>query len=136
MKTLLILITVISEILSMVPTHRVDAAYSCNVNLSGTEVRMQGAIRAQQNYYFVSGNGLDIYCDGTARWTVDNEAKEVYIEPATGLDEFLTDPESYLGALSGLEIKNVRYSKPDADLSGYRFDTDSLDSSWVITDLR
>ncbi len=136
MKSVLILITVISEILSMVQNHRVDASYSCEMNVSGTEVIVKGRITAQQNYYFVSGNGLDIYCDGQSRWTVDTESKEVYIEAASGLKEFLSDPDSYLGALSNLEIKDVKYSDPEGDIGRYRFNTGSLDSSWVVSDLR
>lgn len=136
MKALVILISIITEILSMVPNHRVDASYSCEMSIADANVTVTGRITAQQNYYFVSGNGLDIYCDGESRWTVDSEAREVYIEKACGLEEFLSDPDTYLGALSDLKIKNVKYSSPESDLSLYRFDTKSLDSSWVVTDLR
>ncbi len=136
MKALVVLVSIITEILAMVPDHRVDATYSCEMTVANAIVLVTGRITAQQNYYFVSGNGLDIYCDGESRWTVDSEAREVYIEPACGLEEFLSDPESYLGALSDLKIRNVEYSSPEVDLSLFRFDTNSIDSSWVVTDLR
>lgn len=136
MKTLIVLISIITEILSMISTHRVDVSYSCEINVSETTVSVEGHITAQQNYYYVSGNGLDIYCDGQSRWTVDREAREVYIEQACGLEEFISDPDSYLGALSDLKIKDVKYSSLEDGASIFRFDTKSLDNSWVVTDLR
>ncbi|HIT47343.1 MAG TPA: hypothetical protein IAC35_05760, partial [Candidatus Cryptobacteroides merdipullorum] len=57
--------------------------------------------------------------------------KEVYIENAGGIAEVLL----YRDSVSNLQISDVRYSAPSKS-SVFDFDTSTLDSSWVITDLR
>ena len=45
-----------------------------------TEITGGGSVRMQGESYFLEDNGLEVYCDGTARWTVDRTAREVIIE--------------------------------------------------------
>jgi outer membrane lipoprotein-sorting protein len=39
-----------------------------------------GTIRLQGDAFVMKGDGLEVYCDGTTRWTVDTAAEECYIE--------------------------------------------------------
>lgn len=50
--------------------------------------------------YHVSGNGMDIWCDGVTRWTIDRNAREAYIEPVNAESaDYLSNPATLLGAL-------------------------------------
>ena len=75
---------------------------------------------------------MEIYCDGQTRWTVDPEEKEVYIEHSGGIREILDGDNS----LKSLSLKNIKYIPQTGGLRDFRFDSSSLDSSWVVTDLR
>ena len=75
---------------------------------------------------------MEIYSDGATRWTVDPASKEVYIEPADGLAELV----AYRDSLAELKITGLKYLPLLDDLSAFRFDTATLDASWVVTDLR
>ena len=86
----------------------------------------------QGECYRAVGNGMEIYCDGATRWTVDPASKEVYIETAGGLEELLAWKDS----ITELSVTEVKYLPLSDDLSAFRFDTESLDDAWVVTDLR
>ena len=66
--------------------------------------------------YHVFGNGMDLWCDGKTRWTVDRNAREAYIEAVDpDAADYLSNPASLLGALeSAFEVKSVS----DVTLSG------------------
>lgn len=52
----------------------------CSISVSGTRIQGEASIKVRKDAYFMSGNGLQIYCDGSRVWTMDPEQKEVYIE--------------------------------------------------------
>ena len=57
------------------------AAFSYTYSLSGQmPVTGSGEIRFQNDSFTMKGDDLEIYCDGTTRWTVDTAAEECYIE--------------------------------------------------------
>ena len=39
-----------------------------------------GTVRLQDDAFIMKGDGLEVYCDGATRWTVDTAAEECYIE--------------------------------------------------------
>lgn len=121
----------IGEILGHLDTNRVSLEYDC-VTRSPSSLHLSGTLILEGNCYFAKGNGIEIYCDGKTRWTVDPEEKEVYIEEAGGIKEILEGDDS----LESLSIKNIKYIPQTGSLRDFRFDTSSLDSSWVVTDLR
>ena len=114
---------------AMVEKGRVSAEYSFMMQ---GKIHCSGTITIQQPCFKAVGNGLEIYCDGVSRWTVDREIKEVYIEPAERPDEYIR----YLSDVTDLDIKSVRTEAPGDDTGIFTFDTETLDSSWVVTDLR
>jgi len=107
---------------------RVSADYSFVFN---NDV-FRGHIMVQQPFFYANGNGIEIYCNGICRWTVDRVGKEVYIEKAESPDEYL----SYLKNISNLELQSIRTEAPGEDLSPFIFSVENLDASWVVTDLR
>ena len=63
--------------------------------------------------YRVSGNGMECWCDGVTRWSVDRSAKEAYIEAVDPtLVDYLSNPAALLGALeSAFRIDSVAEAK-------------------------
>lgn len=112
-------------------TDRILLDYSCTVK-GEVPVKFKGTILLQDDCYCMKGNGLEIYCNGGTRWTLDREAKEAYIEPANGMEEIM----QYYESITDLEISNVKYTSKSEDLSAFTFSTSALDSSWIVTDLR
>lgn len=74
-------------------TYRFEVGGDVPVKGSGTAALCGAAYR-------VSGNGMDLWCDGVTRWSVDRSAKEAYIE-AVDPDavDYLSNPAALLGGL-------------------------------------
>ena len=121
----------LSDIASHLGANRVSLHYDC-VFTQDAPVHLTGTLTIQAPCYRAVGNGMEIYNDGTTRWAVDRESKEVYVEEAEGLEELIAWQES----LTDLKITEVKYLPLQEDLSEFRFDTAALDASWVVTDLR
>lgn len=121
----------LGEITAHWSTDRILLDYSCTVK-GEVPVKFKGTILLQDDCYCMKGNGLEIYCNGGTRWTLDREAKEAYIEPANGMEEIM----QYYESITDLEISNVKYTSKSEDLSAFTFSTSALDSSWIVTDLR
>ena len=121
----------LGEIAAHLQTDRISLHYDCTYT-EDTPVKLSGVLRIQGDCYRAVGNGMEIYCDGATRWSVDPESKEVYIEPAEGLAELL----DYRNSLSELKITELKYLPLSDDLAPFRFDTAALGPDWVVTDLR
>ena len=121
----------LGEIAAHLQTDRITLRYDCTYT-EDTPVRLSGILLIQGDCYRAVGNGMEIYCDGTTRWSVDPVSKEVYIEPAEGLSELL----EYRNSLSALKISDLKYLPLSDDLTPFRFDTAPLGPDWVVTDLR
>ena len=112
-------------------TDRISLQYACTI-AQPAPVQLSGNLLIQGDCYRAKGNGMEIYCNGTTRWTVDPESKEVYIEAAGGIEELVPWQDN----LEDLSLTDVRYLPLSDDLSPFIFDTTALDTSWVVTDLR
>jgi len=121
----------LGEIAAHLQTDRISLHYDCTYT-EDTPVKLSGVLLIQGDCYRAVGNGMEIYCDGATRWSVDPASKEVYIEPANGLAELL----EYRDALSELKISELKYLPLSDDLSPFRFDTAALGPAWVVTDLQ
>ena len=54
--------------------------------------------------FHVKGNGLDIWCDGKNRWTVDTDAKEVIVEKVSGADDsYSVNPALFITNVSAFK---------------------------------
>jgi len=109
---------------------RIELSFDCMV---GTDmpVHFTGSLSAQGNCYHLRANGMDIWCDGSTRWSMDTEAKELYVETSNGVEEVL----AYRNAISEISFSNVVITENPDEVS-YFFDVSKLDNSWVVTDLR
>ena len=121
----------LSEIAAHLETNRISLQYACTI-AQPAPVKLSGALLIQGDCYQAKGNGMEIYCDGTTRWTVDPESKEVYIETAESIEELALWQDN----MKELSLTDVRYLPLSDDLSPFSFDTAALDASWVVTDLR
>ena len=120
----------LDQIAAHLQTDRISLHYDCTYT-EDTPVKLTGTLLIQGDCYRAVGNGMEIFCDGATRWSVDPASKEVYIEPAEGLSELL----EYRNALTELKITELKYLPLSDDLSPFRFDTAPLGPDWVVTDL-
>ncbi len=57
------------------------ATFSYTYSMTGRmPLTGSGEIRFQNDSFIMKGDDLEIYCDGTTRWTIDTAAEECYIE--------------------------------------------------------
>ena len=139
------------ELQQQLATHLVQADFTY-VTEADVTIQGEGKLSVQDSCYVLDLGLLQIYCDGHRRWTVDKDAKEVYIEPVSG---------SLAGVVAGYNIEAVKglaegglsavvrgadgtritltiprmkmTAKAEADQ--FRFSTSSLGGDWVINDL-
>lgn len=117
----------------------------------------EGTALIQSLSYDISTGSMRIVSDGKTRWTIDQEAKEVYVESSEDSSDLLSDMRQILKHLSDLKTGQGRlegsFNIPDSDES-FRFvfteikilpleaegrfyvDINELDSSYLVTDLR
>lgn len=122
------------------------------VSEADVRVEGEGRLSVQDSCYVLDLGVMQIYSDGQKRWTVDKDAKEVYIESANA---------SLAGEIAGYTLEDVKglsgggmvvavraadgpritltiprmkmTAKAEADF--FRFSTSSLGKDWTITDL-
>lgn len=58
--------------------------YSFTTVSDGPAMKGEGDVKVSGDSFIVNGNGLEIWCDGKTRWTIDRSAKEAIVE---GVDE-------------------------------------------------
>ena len=134
-------------------------SFNYNVGVKGkAPVVMAGKVVIDGDCYSIRGNGLEVYCDGVTKWTVDKESKEVYMEAAESARDFIVNPEAWIGNVKNLKVdktsasgiyhddyqnvdltfrfSSIKSSPLSGSPDGFAFDTSSLGSDWVVTDLR
>ena len=71
----------------------VSMDYSFTMNASGVKAVGNGSVMVQDSAYAMTGNGLQIICDGKTVWIIDAESKEVMIEsPSQGDEAYMDNP--------------------------------------------
>lgn len=89
-------------------------AYS--INVSNTRMKGEADVSVQGDMYTMTGNGLQVYCDGAKVWSVDPAAMEVYIESVDALEaNSLANPAALFMHLG------TSFSVVSASQSGGRF---------------
>lgn len=108
-----------------------------------------GTVKAQDNCYVVYSGSMEVWCNGETKWTADNKSKEVYIETAEDIFEFLPQlsdirneggcisaihTDTAKGTVTRLAVTNLKASQKIASEDfTYKI---SSDKDWIITDLR
>lgn len=121
-------------LLSRLQTNRIAFDYSCV--LSGDVlIEFKGDVLAQENCYNADVNGTRIICNGSVRWSIDSESKEIYIESVSEND--IENLIKYRNDFKEFRFDNIRYMPLSDDLSDFSFDVSSLNpKEWVVVDLR
>lgn len=55
--------------------------FSYVIDMSPMDISGEGTVSFQDDAYHLSGNGIQVYCDGNDVWLLDTDSKEAYIEP-------------------------------------------------------
>jgi hypothetical protein len=83
--------------------------------VSGVDNKGSGTLISQDEKWTLDGNGVEMYCDGSAVWVVDPALKEVVIEPVGEEQqaEFLTNPTRIVVGLK--DSFKVNVANPSSD---------------------
>lgn len=124
----------IASLIARAAESRLSLGYSFTYTAEdgGIPLKFSGTLLVQQDKYKASGNGIEVYCDGSTRWVVDRESMEVYVQPAESIAQLF----GYGSSLSELSISSLKQSPLSDDISPFVFDTSGLSGDWVVTDLR
>ncbi len=71
---------VLDSFIGRVASSAVGFSYSYVMDDGRAKVTGKGTVSMQGDSYLIRGNGLEIYCDGRTRWTVDSAAMEAVAE--------------------------------------------------------
>jgi len=143
----------ISDLLKKVAADKLlKAEFSCIIKAKKQTYSSNGTIKYQDGAFCLETEVLTLVDNTQDCWTVDAVAKEVTIEPSAGLSLLkgasIVPQYDSDGKLTGIDATLKDGTKasviipklellPRADISGmFTYDHESLDSSWVITDLR
>ena len=75
-----------------------DYQYYCMIN--GSRMTGVGKVVLQEDCFHLTGNGLEMWCDGKTRWTVDSYSEEAVIETVEeDGDLFQTNPALVFSAV-------------------------------------
>ena len=146
----------VESLRAMLDSNRVSFKYTISAK-DRPQIGTSGTMLIDGDCYHMSTKGADIWCDGMTKWTVDSEAKEVYIEKAD-IRDFLSNPSAYLdlmedlkfsdksvsgvynepsqGAAVAFKLTSIKYSPLTGNSVQFFFDVSVLDDEWVVTDLR
>ena len=91
---------VLQDFSKAVSSHCANVSYSYKA-VSGATVTGSGTLKLQGDSFFMNGDGLEIWCDGKARWTLDRAAGEMVIEAVDDFEEGIAaaDPAIILSSL-------------------------------------
>jgi hypothetical protein len=91
---------VLDNFVNKVSSSLVTFSYTYSVN---AKVKIQGSGNAivQGEAFYMKGNGLEIWCNGKTRWTVDRAASEALIESVGAIqDDYETNPAKLISSVS------------------------------------
>ena len=119
----------VAGILGRLESNRVTSAYRIVVG-TDAPVIYEGTATAQGNCFRISGNGLEIYCDGSTLTVADPAAMEAYVEDASSLEEYI---KSNIGGVTEFKLSGTSYGPKSDDKAPFVFEGGP---DWIVTDLR
>jgi len=143
----------LSEILSKASAGKLlKADFSCIIKAKKQTYSSNGTIKFQDGAYALETDALVVIDNKEDSWTVDMVAKEVVVESSAGISMLkgatitpsydsngkLTRLEAILkdGTKASVLITQMKLQTPVDIRESFNYDHQSLDSSWVVTDLR
>lgn len=151
-------------LLDRVPGHRVSCQYVYSLSKDEEPFKevTSGHLMAEANAFALDGLGLEMRSDGTTRWSIDPEGREVLVETVQK-DDLLANPAQLLGSyrrymnrievlssssdaltftfrldedvVAHIVLTDVVFSDPKGT-SDFSLDEKSLGKDYVVTDLR
>lgn len=189
----------LSAFVDKVSVSLVSFDYSFTMPTKKARMTGEGTVKVQGDSFLVDGNGLEIWCDGKTRWTIDRISEEALVESVDdSYDSYATNPALMIasidnafreesfgsskfggkvvdasvltpankgkgsmdiaglklffksgttiligaevtlndGSVSEFTITNLKFEGAGKSKESFRFDEKTLDSSYVVTDLR
>ena len=189
----------LSAFVDKVSVSLVSFDYSFTMPTKKARMTGNGSVKVQGTSFIVDGNGLEIWCDGKTRWTIDRISEEALVESVDdSYDSYATNPALMIasidnafreesfgsskfggkvvdasvltpankgkgsmdiaglklffksgttiligaevtlndGSVSEFTITNLKFEGAGKTKESFRFDEKTLDSSYVVTDLR
>ncbi len=85
--------TTLSDFVDKVASSLVTFNYSFSTQAQKAKMTGKGVAKIQGDSFYTEGNGLEVWCDGKTRWTIDRISEEAVIESveASG-DSYATNP--------------------------------------------
>ena len=85
---------------SKVSASLVSFDYSFTMPTKKAKMTGNGKVEVQGVSFFVDGNGLEIWCDGKTRWTIDRVSEEALIESVDdSYDSYATNPALMIASI-------------------------------------
>ncbi len=189
----------LEDFVGKVSASLVSFDYSFTMPTKKARMTGSGSVKVQGTSFFVDGNGLEIWCDGRTRWTIDRLSEEALVESVDdSFDSYATNPALMVtsiddtfsevsfgssrfggkvvdasvlspvhkgkgsmdiaglklffksgtatltgaevtlndGSVSEFTITNLKFGEAGQSKESFRFDEKTLESSYVVTDLR
>lgn len=77
-----------------------DYSFTMQTTKSKTKMTGSGNVKVQGNAFFMEGNGMEVWCDGSTRWTIDRFAEEALVESVSeSYDSYATNPALMITAV-------------------------------------
>ncbi|MCM1501576.1 MAG: outer membrane lipoprotein carrier protein LolA [Bacteroidales bacterium] len=70
----------LTEFAAKMASSKAEFHYSFTLDDGRVKMTGEGTVAVQGSSYYMTGNGLEIWCDGKSRWTSDSAAREAVIE--------------------------------------------------------
>ena len=108
-------IALLDKLYSDMSSSCVEMTYTYETEVSGVKAVGEGKLDVQREMWTMTGNGVQMWCDGKTLWVADPSLKEVVIEPASGEDggAILTNPASLFVRMQ--ELFNLTRSVESSD---------------------
>lgn len=85
---------------SKISASLVSFDYSFTMPTKKAKMTGNGSVKVQGTSFIVDGNGLEIWCDGKTRWTIDRISEEALVESVVdSYDSYATNPALMIASI-------------------------------------
>ena len=104
----------VSDFLAMASSSRLSFTYTYSTENRTPAMSGSGSVTVQGKAFLMNGDGLEVVCPGTSRWTVDRSAGEAIVETVAEGEDFSANPALFLsGSGEGFTLKEASSIKRD-----------------------
>ena len=107
----------LDSFVTKVSTSLVSFDYSFSMPTKKAKMTGNGNVMVQGNSFVMNGNGLEIWCDGKTRWTIDRLSEEALIEYVDdSYESFATNPALMI-AFREVSFSSTKFEEKVVDAS-------------------